>query len=146
MAGEKIFIDTNVLVYANNTLSTFCNTARVQLQNAFSNGESVWISRQVLREFAVIVSREMQSAGKVDFPLLENTIKRFEVDFRVAEDSQIVTHQLLRLLEETNTSGKQVHDANIVATMLAHGIDSLLTHNSQDFKRFSHLITLIPLV
>ncbi|MBX2928803.1 MAG: hypothetical protein KF852_13290 [Saprospiraceae bacterium] len=106
----------------------------------------MWLSRQVLREFAVIISREMQSLGKIDFQLLESTIMRLEEDFFVAEDNQLITFRLLRLLEETNSSDKQVHDANIVATMLVHGLDTILTHNTQDFKRFSHLITLMPLI
>jgi predicted nucleic acid-binding protein len=142
----KVFIDTNILVYANNTLSPFCTVARAQLQNAFATYNSVWVSRQVFREFAVIVSREMMAAGKVDFKLLENTVKRFEQDFQVAEESQPVTHRLFRLLEETNTSGKQVHAANIAATMLIHGIDTILTNNAADFNRFSHLISILPLV
>ncbi len=147
MAGKQVFIDSNVLVYANNALSPFCQTARNQLENMFSSFESVWVSRQVFREFAVVVSREMLNAnGKVDFQLLATTIHRFEQDFMVAEDSQAVTHQLLQLLESTNTAGKQVHDANIVATMLLHGVDTILTNNVADFNRFSHLITLLPLI
>ncbi len=39
--------------------------------------------------------------------------------------------------------GKQVHDANIAATMLAHGITRLLTFNVADFQRFAGLIELI---
>lgn len=146
MEGKKVFIDSNVLVYANNTLSPFCMAARTQLQNAFASYDGVWVSRQVFREFAVIVSREMLAAGNLDFNLLENTVKGFEQDFLVAEDNQAVTHRLLRLLEETNTSGKQVHDANIAATMLIYGIDAILTNNTADFSRFAHLITVIPLV
>jgi hypothetical protein len=42
--------------------------------------------------------------------------------------------------------GKQVHNANIVATMLAHGIPRLFTHNVADFNRFSTLIEILPLV
>jgi len=30
--------------------------------------------------------------------------------------------------------------------MLVHGVPNLLTHNAADFKRFSHLIAVIPLV
>ena len=47
-----------------------------------------------------------------------------------------------RLFIDTNVkiyasrSGKQVHDANIVATMLAHGVGRLLTFNVADFQRF----------
>ena len=36
--------------------------------------------------------------------------------------------------------GKQTHDANIVATMLAHGETRLLTFNAADFRRFDALI------
>ncbi len=40
---------------------------------------------------------------------------------------------------------KQVHDANIVATMQAHGITHLLTHNIAYFARFAHLIKVVSL-
>jgi len=36
-----------------------------------------------------------------------------------------------------------VHDANIVATMLTYGIDTLLTLNIDDFKRFADKIMLL---
>ena len=35
------------------------------------------------------------------------------------------------------------HDANLVATMLAYGIDTLLTFNIDDFKRFGDKIKLV---
>ena len=37
--------------------------------------------------------------------------------------------------------GKQVHDANIVATMLAFDVPRLITYNGADFQRFAGLIT-----
>jgi predicted nucleic acid-binding protein len=39
--------------------------------------------------------------------------------------------------------GRQVHDANVVATMLAHGERRLLTFNEADFRRFTPLIEVI---
>ena len=39
--------------------------------------------------------------------------------------------------------GKQVHDANIVATMLAHGERRLLTLNTGDFRRYGGRIELV---
>jgi hypothetical protein len=41
-------------------------------------------------------------------------------------------------------AGRQVHDVNIVATMLEHGIYRLLTFNAADFKRFVGIIELEP--
>ncbi len=65
--------------------------------------------------------------------------------FNVAEDGSRVTDRLLQLLEQTSVGGKQVHDANIAATMLAHGIRRLLTFNVADFRRFAGLIELVAL-
>ncbi len=145
MAG-KIFIDTNILVYANNSLSPFCAAARTKLNDVMDTYEHLWVSRQVFREFAAVVSREMLVAGNPDFDKLESVIQRFERDFLVAEDSSEVTIKWLFLLKETKSAGKQVHDANIVATMLTYGIEAVLTHNVSDFQRFSHLITIVPMV
>ena len=64
---------------------------------------------------------------------------------RVANETAEVTTQLLGLLKDYPTRGKQVHDANIVATMLAYDIDTLLTLNVDDFKRFEDKITLVSL-
>ena len=47
-------------------------------------------------------------------------------------------------MEAISVGGRQVHDANIVATMQAYGIRHLLTHNTDDFIRFSGLITVLP--
>jgi len=44
--------------------------------------------------------------------------------------------KLIDLIQEFPTAGKQIHDANIVATMLVNGVDFLLTYNKDDFKRF----------
>jgi hypothetical protein len=40
-------------------------------------------------------------------------------------------------------AGRQVHDANIVATMLAHGEDRLLTMNRGDLRRFEPQIEIV---
>ena len=47
------------------------------------------------------------------------------------------------MLSACPTGGKQIHDANIVATMLAHGVKAILTHNRKDFIRFEEFITII---
>jgi predicted nucleic acid-binding protein len=44
-------------------------------------------------------------------------------------------------------AGKQVHDANVVATMLVHGVDTVVTTNVDDFARFGehvHVADLPP--
>jgi len=73
-------------------------------------------------------------------------IRNFEEDFIVLNEGAEVTKKLLELTEKVSVSGKQIHDANIAATMLVNGITELLTHNVSDFKRFTPGLTIIPLV
>ena len=56
-----------------------------------------------------------------------------------------MTEALLGLVRTIPVAGKQIHDANIVATALAHGIPAILTHNVTDFVRYSDLIDVISL-
>ena len=63
--------------------------------------------------------------------------------FQIADETDITTRELLKLIQSYPIGGKQIHDANIVATMLAYDIDTLMTLNTSDFKRFSDQITLI---
>ena len=72
-------------------------------------------------------------------------VRRFERIFSIAEDGPSVLTELLRLLDRVSVGGRQIHDANIVATMLAHGINRLLTDNVSDFSRFSSVIEVVPL-
>jgi hypothetical protein len=63
--------------------------------------------------------------------------------YQVAEEGPLVTAQLLAFLEQGLSC--QVHDTNIVATMLTYGIQRILTNNPDDFAPFASLITIIPL-
>ena len=66
-----------------------------------------------------------------------------EEAFEVLEDGPQVTDLLARLCRDIPMGGKQVHDANIVATMLAYGERRLLTFNVRDFRRFAAHIEIV---
>lgn len=143
---SSVFVDTNVLVYANLAHSPFHQLAITNLDNLNQQGVDLWISRQILREYLAAMSRLNTLTIALPLPSLANDVKDFTTQFEIAEDNQQVTEELLKLFSAIAMGGKQVHDANIVATMLVYGIERLLTHNVSDFVRFSHLITIIPLV
>ena len=145
MAGELVFVDTNVLVYATYDGSPMHSGALALLRAAHEGGARLCLSRQVLREFLATTTRSAADAPA----LLPTTaaiedVRRFSRDFHVVEDGPQVSTQLLRLLERYPTAGRQVHDANIVATMLAHGVRRLLTYNAADFRRYAGEIVIEP--
>ena len=55
----------------------------------------------------------------------------------------MVTASLVALFGEVRVGGSQVHDANIVATMLSYGERRLLTLNASDFRRYGDRIELV---
>lgn len=144
-AASPVFVDTNVLVYANLTSAPFHADARRSILTLQSSGVDLWINRQILREYLAVVTRQTFASPLSAVQAITH-IRQIEQSFIVADETTAVTSQLLTLLQTISLGGKQVHDANIVATMLVHGIKRLLTHNVADFIRFSHLITVIPIV
>jgi predicted nucleic acid-binding protein len=143
--GERVFIDTNILLRANIPTAPLHEAARKSVENLWDEGAELWISRQVLREYIVNVSREQGLFQPMPPATIEARISYFQRVFRIADDKQETTKHLLKLLQEIKFGGKQVHDANIVATMLSYNIPYLLTLNIDDFKRFSAYITLLPI-
>ena len=70
-------------------------------------------------------------------------IRRLLLSFEILEDGPQVTEALAALCQEVSIAGKQVHDANIAATMIAHGERRLLTFNARDFRRYGDRLELV---
>jgi predicted nucleic acid-binding protein len=144
--ADAIFLDTNILIYAKQGLSPFHAAAVAKVSALAAAGHSLWVSRQTFREYLAAMSRPGALTSPVAMLALIADVGSFEAQFLVAEDGPGVTAQLHALLRSVACLGKQVHDANIVATMLTHGIPILLTHNVADFARFAGHITVLPLL
>ena len=56
MMDGKVFIDTNILIYASIAESPFHAAARQALADAQQRYDSLWISPQVIREFLVVMT------------------------------------------------------------------------------------------
>lgn len=142
---NQIFVDTNVLVYANLSGAPLHQVAIHAIQAQEAAGTQLWISRQVLREYIATVTRPQSYATPLPLSTVISRVQYFEQHFQIAEDSAAVTANLLSLIQQILVGGKQIHDANIVATMQEYGIPDLLTHNAADFARFRAYINVIQL-
>ena len=138
-----MFIDTNILVNSRISGAPDHAAARESLERAFGEPESLRISRQVIREYLAVVTRNQPwSVNMTREDALED-VSRLIGSFEILEEGPAVTETLVALCREVSVGGKQIHDANIVATMLAHGENRLLTFNVADFRRFSDRIELV---
>lgn len=139
----KVFVDTNVLLRA--TVSPFPDYAVVKpfLDHYLAQGNELWISGQVVREYFNQVTRPQSFMKPMDGGQIEAQYKKLRAVFKIANETEAVIEQFVKLIQMYPTGGKQVHDANLVATMLVYGIDTLLTINIGDLKRFRDKITIV---
>jgi len=135
---NRAFLDTNILVYLANEDSPFHSATLIKFKEVALSHE-IWISRQVLREYAVVMTRQ----GFVEKPLSSEDvvmdIKQWSSCFKVADETEPVTDLLLEMIERYRIKGKRIHDMNITATMKAHSIKKLFTMNTEDFDQTEDL-------
>ena len=140
-----MFLDTNVLVRAQYEAAPTHNLARHRITDAGESGETLYISRQVVREYLATVTRPQPWSPPETMDNALRHAAEFEMTFEILEDGPQVADMLATLCREVPLGGRQVHDANIVATMLAHGERRLLTFNAADFRRYGERIEMVEM-
>lgn len=135
---DKVFLDTNILVYLSNKDCSF-HQETVKTFKKIAGKYDLWISRQILREYAVIMTRSDILEKPLSSEEVTTDIEKWQSIFQIADETEDVTKTLLNLIKTYDIKGKKIHDANIIATMLVNGIDLLYSFNSDDFTRFEEI-------
>jgi len=146
MEDKTLFIDTNILVYANVDNYMLKQEAVSKLKHYNQQGFDLWISRQVIREYLMAMSKLMILSGNYDENKLIMDVNNFQSQFFVADENVGTTQILLELVKKYKVAGKAIHDCAIVAVSLQHEIRNILTNNISDFVRYKERLTIIPLI
>jgi len=135
---DRIFLDTNILVYLSDTGAELHETVK-EIFKGIAEKYEIWISRQILREYAVVVSRKEDVEKPLKPQEIINDMTKWEKSFRVIDETQEITENLKNLILKYNLKGKRIHDANIVASMMEFSIRLLFTFNVRDFQVFEEI-------
>lgn len=134
MVGEPIFLDTNVLLAALVPSRPSHAAAIRVLDGALGQGH---VNGQVLREMLVVSTRPVEVNGLgQDLAIALRNVGLILRRVRFLAEGREVPTRLRALIDESACLGKQIHDANVVATMLVHGVPTLVTGNPKHFARF----------
>ncbi|MGA3205348.1 MAG: PIN domain nuclease, partial [Bryobacteraceae bacterium] len=68
-----------------------------------------------------------------------------ENGFLRLEDTDLVYRRWRELVIGYSISGRQVHDAHLVASMLVHDVTHILTFNGRDFVQYAEIEVIDPL-
>ena len=139
--GEILFVDTNVFLTATDRTRSQHVIARSLLTEAGTGEFQLALSGQVLREYLVVATRpvEANGLGLSTRDALRNVEIFASPPFAFCDEPESVSHHLVQLTRRYELAGRRIHDANIVATMTAHGIARLITQNVRDFEQMAEI-------
>jgi predicted nucleic acid-binding protein len=143
---DRVMLDANVLVAVTDPDRPE-HAEAVRIVNEWpGKGVNLCTSGQVLREYLSVATRPSarNGLGIVLADAVRN-VRAFRGRTTTLVDGGAVVERLLALLDDVTCGGKQVHDANIIATMLAHDVGTVVTMNIDDFTRFGTFINLVTL-
>jgi predicted nucleic acid-binding protein len=143
--AAKVFCDTNIILRAYHDVFPRHQAIRATFERLLADNTTLWISRQVIREYLVQITHPHTFITPLTSDEAVQHVSNILQTCQVADETNATTNGLLTLVRDYSVSGKQVHDANIVAVMLANRIDILLTLNAADFKRYTDRITLLTI-
>lgn len=104
---DRLFVDTNVLIYATNESSPWRALAKAALQEARQLGIELIVSTQVLREYLAAATRLSGTGNGIPLANIFENLQTFQREFTVLEDTQIVLATLVNLARSVSVAGKQ---------------------------------------
>jgi predicted nucleic acid-binding protein len=139
MNGRPVLLDTNILLRLAQPLHPSAPAAARALRGLRANNEMLYITQQNIVEFWAVATRPIAANG---LGFSTEQVKA-EVDMLRRFFVLLPEHPLQdaweRLVADYRVSGKNVHDARLVAAMVVHEIESILTFNSRDFLRYEEI-------
>lgn len=144
--ADRAVLDTNVLLAATDEGRSEHARAIAALNDWPTAGTVLYTTGQILREYLSVATRPVRLNGLgLAPPDAVTNVRALRERLRFVPENDKVTGRLLTLLDHIDCAGKQVHDANVVATMLVHGIDTVVTMNVADFTRYDEHVRVISL-
>jgi predicted nucleic acid-binding protein len=138
-------LDTNVLLYLANAAAPEHNAAKSAVTRMLASGIRLALAAQVLFEFWSVATRAVAANGLGwAVPQARAAIDGFRGRFPILAEPPAVVDLWLDLVVAHALKGKRIHDAHLLATMKANGVNQLLTFNVADFPSGAGLTIVSP--
>jgi predicted nucleic acid-binding protein len=138
-------VDTNVLLRCIDGGHVAQSIAKNALFALRDRGETLSTFPQNLIEFWAVATRPVSSNGLgLSIAEAEVEVISLKTLFALLPDTPEIFSAWEKIVLQYQVSGKQAHDARLVAAMNVHNVTHLLTFNTADCKRFSGITALSP--
>jgi len=141
----KWLVDTNVLLRSTQTSHPVYDDVVRSVSILATRRDELHVVAQNLIEFWSVATRPIEKNG-LGLSVAETDVEvtRLKNLFALVPDTPEIFSEWERIVRQYQVSGKQVHDARLVAAMKVHGLQNLLTFNDGDFKRYTEITAVNP--
>ncbi len=143
--GDIVFLDTNILLAATDTGRTAHSAAVSVFSKLSGDGIHLAVSGQVIREYLVVATRSVRQNG-LGLKLRDalDNISEFRSRTIFLEETLQTAEKLAEIIKSKGIQDKRIHDMNIAATMISHGVGILFSFNPGDFSDIGGIEVRVP--
>ncbi|MEO8727231.1 MAG: PIN domain-containing protein [Acidobacteriaceae bacterium] len=135
-----VLIDTNILIAISSIRSPGYSDVEAAVKILRQQNTQLVISSQNAIEYWAVCTRPAERNGfGLSIERAQHELSYIEKNYSIIKDLPAVYEAWRSLVSSHEISGRQVHDARLVAVMLVYGIDRILTLNGADFRRFADI-------
>ena len=143
---ERPFLDANVLVYAIYADASQHEASHFLIEQILTGDRRAFLSPQVLSEVYAVIT-DKRKVTKPQSPEEASSIMETLVNcpsITILPLSQDVSRRLAKLVRIHDIRSADVFDAQIVATMMEHGLQTICTYNVKDFTKYPSIRVMSP--
>lgn len=141
----KVLVDSNVVLRAAQAGHPQYPIARAALAALIERGDELCVFPQVHHEVWVVATRPVAQNGLgLTIEAASTLLAGLRRTLTLLDDQPGLVDRWQELVVKHECKGKCAHDTRLVAGMMLHGVDHLLTFNDADFRRYPGLTVLVP--
>ena len=141
-----LLVDTNILLRLAQPSHPHCAIVERALGVFRTRSEPLHIVAQNLIEYWFVATRPETTSNGLGMTI-EMVTKEYVVlrrIFSLLPEKASIFDEWERLVTTHRVSGRNVHDARLVAAMNLHGLKRILTFNAGDFAGYPHIEVIHP--
>jgi predicted nucleic acid-binding protein len=141
----RVLVDTNILLRSAQPNHPLCRLATNAVSKLIRQGDSVFFCPQNIAEFWNVATRPDDKNG-LGFSHEEalREVDNIELLLTLLPDIPAIYSAWKEIVRRHKVQGVKVHDARLVAIMSVYAVESILTFNDADFRRYGIISAIHP--
>jgi predicted nucleic acid-binding protein len=141
----RVLVDTNILLRSAQPNHPLCSQSTRAVSRLIRQKDAVFFCSQNIAEFWNVATRpaHLNGLGLSHEEALQE-VSSIERLFSLLPDIPAIYTAWKEIVRDHKVQGVKVYDARLIATMNVYSVESILTFNTDDFKRYSNMTALHP--